>query len=72
MLAYYGVACVGDLNQDGAVNFGDLAMLRANFGSSCSPGTSCPGDITKDGFVNFADLAQLRANFGSSGCPMAP
>jgi FtsP/CotA-like multicopper oxidase with cupredoxin domain len=73
MLAYYGVACVGDLNQDGGVNFGDLALLRANFGNpQCPPGTPCPGDITKDGFVNFADLAQLRANFGSSGCPAAP
>jgi hypothetical protein len=51
------------------VNFGDLALLRANFGSSCPPGTSCPGDINKDGFVNFADLAQLRANFGSVRLP---
>jgi hypothetical protein len=72
MLAYYGVGCVGDLNQDGGVNFGDLALLRANFGSVCTPGTSCPGDINKDNAVNFGDLALLRANFGTSGCPVGP
>jgi hypothetical protein len=70
MLAYYKVACVGDLDQSGAVNFADLALLRANFGVTCAPGAVCPGDVNKDGSVNFADLALLRANFGTStGCP---
>ena len=43
MLAYYKVACVGDVDHSGAVNFADLAVLRANFGATCAPGTPCPG-----------------------------
>lgn len=63
--------CPADLTDDGAVNFADLAILRANFGANCTtlpPETKCPGDITGDRYVNFADLARLRAAFGSSGC----
>ncbi len=72
MLAYFDVACPGDLNRDGSVNFPDLAAMRANFFTNCStlpPGTECVGDINNDGFVNFADLALMQANFFRSGCP---
>ena len=72
MLAYYGVACVGDMDHNGVVNILDLVALRSNFGMTCPPGTACPGDITKDGVVNILDLVQLRANFGRSDCPVGP
>lgn len=72
MLAYYGVACVGDVNQDGVINILDLVMVRDNFGSSCAPGDPCPGDANKDGVVNILDKVLVRNNFGLSGCPAAP
>ncbi len=70
MLAYLGVGCAGDLDQNGIINFADLALLRASFGTTCTPGTPCPGDINKDGSVNFVDMNLLRASFGASGCPI--
>jgi parallel beta-helix repeat protein len=60
--------CPADLNGDRVVNFADLAILRANFGTTCVGGPGCPGDVNLDGSVNFADLATLRAEFGKS-CP---
>jgi hypothetical protein len=70
MLAYYDVACTGDLDHSGAVNFADLAALKAAFFTTCAPGLPCPGDINKDGSVNFADLALLKANFFRGDCPV--
>lgn len=64
-------ACEGDGNYDGFVNFADLALLRANFGTNCSslpPGTPCLGDFNGDGYVNFGDLAVLRRDFGRDDC----
>ena len=72
MLAYYGVGCTADLNHDGSVNFLDLGILKAKFGTACVPGVACPGDINKDGSVNFLDLGLLKANFGNSGCAAIP
>lgn len=54
----YGNACDGDFNQDGIVNFADLALLRQGFFQSNSV-----LDLSGDGVVNFADLAILRAGF---------
>jgi hypothetical protein len=63
--------CTADFSDDGMVNFADLALLRANFGTNCNllpPGQECVGDANEDGLVNFADLARLRSEFGRSDC----
>jgi serine protease AprX len=63
--------CLADFSDDGVVNFADLALLRANFGTDCSllpPEQVCVGDANGDGLVNFGDLAQLRSDFGRSDC----
>ena len=72
MLAYYGVGCVGDVDQNGAVNVLDLVLVRNNFGTTCAPGDPCPGDANKDNLVNILDRVLVRNNFGLSGCPAAP
>ncbi|MBN8644439.1 MAG: hypothetical protein J0L61_04260 [Planctomycetes bacterium] len=55
-------ACVGDLNNDGATNTGDLAVFLGAFGTAVTPGTS--GDLDGDGNVNTADLALILGAFG--------
>jgi len=51
-------ATPGDLNGDGSVNGGDLAILLGNWGGSGA------GDINGDGTVNAGDLAILLGNWG--------
>lgn len=53
-------ACIGDYNNDGVVNGGDLALLLGSWGT---PG----GDLDGDGTTNGGDLAFLFANWGN--CP---
>jgi photosystem II stability/assembly factor-like uncharacterized protein len=55
----YGNACDGDLNNSGIVNFADLALFRAAFGTA-----NANADFDGNGTVNFADLARFRAMFG--------
>ncbi len=55
----------GDLNKDGQVNFGDLAILLANYGRTNVP-VGEASDINNDRQVNFGDLAILLANYGKS------
>ncbi|MFT3785853.1 MAG: PEP-CTERM sorting domain-containing protein [Tepidisphaeraceae bacterium] len=52
----------GDWNLDGNVNFGDLLMLAANYGSTT--GRWSQGDGNYDGNVNFNDLLALASNYG--------
>lgn len=49
-----------DINQDGAVDFYDLADFGAAFGET---GVSLPADIDDNGVVNRADLDLLRAAY---------
>ncbi len=59
----YGNACDADINNDGVINFGDLAVLKAVF-LTATP----DADFDGDGQVNFGDLAQMKASFlGSPG-----
>lgn len=53
-----------DINQDGVVDFYDLAELGAAFGET---GVNVPADIDRSGVVNRDDLGRLRAayTFGS-------
>lgn len=64
----FGNRCDGDLNNGGGnVNFADLALFRAAFGSS-----NAAADLNASGgTVNFADLAVFRALFGHLPGPSA-
>ena len=53
-----------DLDDDGAVDFGDLTILLAAWGPCSDGGTCCPGDVDCDGTVGFADLATLLSSWG--------
>jgi Bacterial Ig domain/Thrombospondin type 3 repeat len=57
----YGNICDADLNNSGGlVNFADLALFRAAFGTS-----NANADLNgSGGIVNFGDLALFRALFG--------
>jgi hypothetical protein len=62
--------CVGDVNQSGAVDLADLALLLSNFGT-LSGATCGQGDIepaSGDGDVDLGDLATLLSSFGTI-CP---
>lgn len=54
----YGDLCDGDINQDGAVNFVDVALLRAAFLTD-----DPAADLDGNGTVDFRDLAILRSRF---------
>ena len=58
-----GTPCVGDLNNDGKVDGGDLGMLLATWGE-CAPGGTCSGDLNGDGKVDGADLGLMLGAFG--------
>jgi Thrombospondin type 3 repeat len=61
----YGNACDADLNNDGNVNFSDLALFRAAFGT-----VNANADLNGSaGVVNFTDLAIFRALFGKAPGP---
>ena len=62
----YGNACDADLNNDGVVNFADLAQLKRAFF------TDDPlADLNADGVVNFADLAIMKKSFFKKPGPAA-
>ncbi|MFO1436634.1 MAG: Ig-like domain-containing protein [Gammaproteobacteria bacterium] len=54
----FGNVCDPDLNNDGVVNFADLAAMKAVFLKA-----DANADLNGDGVVNFADLATLKTMF---------
>jgi hypothetical protein len=52
----------GDVNGDGAVDFADILLVLAAFGS-CDPGAPCPADVDRSGDVAFGDLLLVLANW---------
>lgn len=56
-------SCAGDLDGDGAVALGDLAILLAHFGAS---GGAADGDLDGDGDIDLADLSSLLSRFGTA------
>lgn len=60
----YGNMCDADLDNDGMVNFSDLAIFRSVYG------TSDPhADFNGDGIVDELDLDMLRSMFGKAPGP---
>ena len=64
------IAIPGDANGDGAVNSGDLDIVRAHWGQSV--GSIAEGDLSGDGMVNSADLDIVRANWGTTASAAVP
>ncbi len=62
----FGNWCDADFNNDGRVNFADLAVFRAAFST-----TEPEPDLDSNGRVNFADLARFQALFGKPPGPSA-
>ena len=61
--------CLGDFNNDGYVDGGDIPQFIAAFGSAQGqPGYNCRGDFNGDGYVDGGDVPGLIAAFGSV-CP---
>lgn len=52
----YGNACDADLDADGSVSFGDLALMKRHFFTA-----NGPADLDGDGWVDFGDLARMKA-----------
>jgi len=60
----FGNACDPDLNNDGVVNFTDLAMIKSVFFQSASAAAAAANaDLNGDGVVNFVDLAIMKNFF---------
>ena len=53
----------GDLDENGTVNYNDLAMLLENYNTE---GSNLKGDIDLNGTVNYADLAVLLENYNKT------
>lgn len=53
-----GNVCDADLNNDGIVNFHDLAMMKSRFFSA-----NANADLDGTGVVNFTDLALMKRSF---------
>ena len=62
----------GDLNGDGLVGSADLDIVRANWGTSTTPGDLLSGDPSGDGSVGSADLDIVRANWGATSAASVP
>ena len=60
------VGCLYDLDGDGQIGLGDLAILLSNYGESGM--TYDDGDFTGDGYVGLDDLAALLGEYGTD-CP---
>ena len=54
----YGNVCDADLDNDCAVNFSDLGLMKSVFF-----GSESDSDLNGDGVVNFVDLGLMKTNF---------
>ncbi|MGB0424331.1 MAG: MopE-related protein, partial [Flavobacteriales bacterium] len=58
------VPCMGDMNNDGSRDVGDLLMLLQEFGCS----SNCNADMTGDNYVDSQDMLAFLGFFGQE-CP---
>jgi YD repeat-containing protein len=63
----YGNVCDPDLNNDGVVNFADLALFKSAYGTA-----QANADFNGDGVVDDTDLVILKGMFGQAPGPKAP
>jgi hypothetical protein len=61
-----GNACDADLDDNGVVNFADLARMKAAFF-----GSDADADLDGNATVNFADLARMKQRFFQAPGPSA-
>jgi hypothetical protein len=54
---------MGDINEDGIVNFSDYLLLSQNFNKT---GEWSQGDLSGDGVINFSDYLLLSQNFSKT------
>jgi hypothetical protein len=66
--AEHPMSCLGDINGDGVVEQGDLAVLLANW--SLNVLVYHDGDLNGDGVVGQADLAVLLSLYGQPCLPV--
>jgi len=66
--AEHPMSCLGDINGDGVVEQGDLAVLLANW--SLNVPVYHDGDLNGDGVVGQADLAVLLSLYGQPCLPV--
>jgi hypothetical protein len=66
-LEFYGSQCLGDLDSDGTIGLGDLAILLANY-PTAGGALYEEGDLDADGDIDLADLAILLSVYGTD-CP---
>lgn len=57
--------CPADLNEDGAIDLTDLAMLLSHFGAT-SGASHADGDLDGDHDVDLSDLATMLGSFGAN------
>jgi hypothetical protein len=68
---FYAGNIVGDSNDDGRIDAGDLTALVSEFGMR--GGAELLADMNIDGRVNLTDVTIMRSNFGTSlGLPTMP
>jgi hypothetical protein len=61
--------CVGDLNNDGAVDVFDYGIFAAAFGSSVGdPNYNADADFDSNGVVDVLDYSVLLSQFGRNDC----
>lgn len=60
-----GSTVSSDLDGDGSVGSGDLAIVLGAWGM-CSRGSMCPADLDNDGMVGSGDLALVLGAWGSA------
>ena len=60
-----GLLCWCDVNLSGSVEFGDIAIVLANFSRTYPAATVGPGDASRNWVVTFDDVTRVLVHLGS-------